>query len=116
MRDGRLRSQLLSAVAAMLANVDSDVSAVGSMVWGDSKGLPLIGPTRWHIHQTRDAEAARKGSVDCCLDYVWSEEGERKSHAGGSFTDAFTSGDRLNAFDPAGNYFVEPSPPLGDGG
>ena len=55
MRDGRLRSQLLSAVAAMLANVDSDVSAVGSMVWGDSKGQPLIGPIRRHIHQTRDA-------------------------------------------------------------
>ena len=46
------------------------------MVWRDSKGLPLIGPTRRHVHQTRNAEAAWKGSVDCRLDDVRSEEGE----------------------------------------
>ena len=64
------------------------------MVWRDSKGLPLIGPTRRHVHQTRNAEAAWKGSVDCRLDDVRSEEGEGKSHAGRSFTDAFAGGDR----------------------
>src|SRR5271157_5191521 len=94
----------------------ADASSLRSMVWRDSKGLPLIGPTRRHVHQTRNAEAAWKGSVDCRLDDVRSEEGEGKSHAGRSFTNAFAGGDRLNAFDLAGNLFVEPSPPLGDGG
>ena len=47
---------------------DADVSAWRSMGWRDSKGLPLIGPTRRHVHQTRNAEAAWKGSVDCRLD------------------------------------------------
>ena len=77
---------------------------------------PLIGPTRRHVHQTRNAKAAWKGSVDCRLDDVRSKESEGKSHAGRSFADAFAGGDRLNAFDLAGNHFVEPSPPLGDGG
>src|SRR5271155_4613502 len=61
------------------------------MISREPKGLSLIGPIRRHIHQTRDPEAARKDSVDRRLDDVWSEEGERKSHAGRSFTDAFTA-------------------------
>ena len=54
----------------------ADASSLRSMVWRDSKGLPLIGPTRRHVHQTRNAEAAWKGSVDCRLDDVRSEEGD----------------------------------------
>ena len=29
----------------------ADASSLRSMVWRDSKGLPLIGPTRRHVHQ-----------------------------------------------------------------
>ena len=107
------------AIALLGSNVaegETKASAVGSTARSDSKGQPLIGPTRRHVHQTRNAEAAWQGSIDRHLDDVWSEEGERKSHAGRSFTDAFANGDRLDAVDLAGNHFVEPSPPLGDGG
>ena len=47
--------------------------------------IPIMAPdrpTRRHVHQTRNAEAARKGSVDCRLDDVRSKESEGKSHAG----------------------------------
>src|ERR1700677_3906613 len=107
------------AIALLGSNVgegETRASAVRSTARSDSEGQPLIGPIRRHVHQTRNAEAAWKGSIDRRLNDVWSEEGERKSHAGRSFTDAFTSCDRLNTFDPAGNHFFEPPPPLGDGG
>ena len=78
----------------MLPN--ADVSATRLMVWRDSKGLPLFGPTRRHVHQPRNAEATRKGSIDGRLDDIQSKESEGKSHAGGSFTDAFAGGDRLD--------------------
>jgi len=97
-------------------SLDAGVPALRSVVWRDSEGLPLLGPTRRHIHQTRNTEAARQNSIDRRLDNVRSKESEGKSHSGRSFADAFAGGDRLNAFDLAGNHFVEPSPPLGDGG
>ena len=67
------------AIADCLVTVlsNTDASALRLMIWREPKGLSLIGPIRRHIHQTRDAEAARKGSVDRRLDDVWSEEGER---------------------------------------
>ena len=47
---------------------------------------------------------------------AWTMSGARqKLHAGQSFADAFAGGDRLDALDLAGNHFVKPSPPLGDG-
>src|SRR5208337_1479418 len=49
------------------------------------------------------------------LDDVRSKESEGKTHARRSFADAFSGGDRLDPDDLAGEYFVEPSPPLGDG-
>ena len=93
----------------------SGLSAMRLMVWRDSKSLPLIGPTRRHVHQTRNAEAAWETPVDRRLDDVRSEESQRKSHARRSFADAFSGGDRLDA-NLVGNYLIEPSSTLGDSG
>ena len=93
MRDARLPSQSLAAGRhAASRRVELALNGLARF-----QGLPLIGPTRRHVHQTRNAEAAWKGSVDCRLDDVRSEEGEGKSHAGRSFTNAFAGGDRLRA-------------------
>jgi len=75
----------------------TDVSALRSMARPDSNCGPLFGPTRRHVHQTRNTETARKRSLDCRLDDVRSKESKGKSHAGRSFADAFAGGDRLNA-------------------
>ena len=93
-----------------------DVSALRSMARRDSNCGPLFGPTRRHVYQTRNTETAGKSSLDCRPDDVRSKVSKGKSHAGRSFADAFAGGDRLNAFDLAGDHFVEPSPPFGDGG
>ncbi len=65
----------IKAVVTVLSNAEA--SALRLMISREPKSLSLIGPIRRHIHQTRDAEAARKGSIDRRLDDVWSEEGER---------------------------------------
>ena len=83
------------------------------MVWRDSESLPLIGPTRRHVHQTRNAEASWENSIDSRLDNIRSKESEGKTHARRSFADAFSGGDRLDA-NLVGNHLIEPSPTLGD--
>jgi hypothetical protein len=90
-------------VVTVLSNADAP--ALRLMISREPKGLSLIGPIRRHIHQTRYAEAARERSVDRRLHDVWSEEGERKSHAGRPFADGFAGRDRLNAFDLARKSF-----------
>src|SRR5271166_569420 len=85
---------------------NADVSALRSIARRDSNCGSLFGPTRRHVHQTRNTETARKSSLDCRLDDVRCKESKGKSHAGRSFTDAFAGGDRLNAFDLAGDHFV----------
>ena len=97
----------------MFRNVDV---GPGSMARRDSNYGTLINPARRHVHQTRNAEAARQNSIDRRLDDVRSKESEGKSHTGRPFADAFAVGDRLNAFDLTRDHFVEPSPPPGDGG
>ena len=56
------RVAIVTAVVTVLSNADAP--ALRLMISREPKGLSLIGPIRRHIHQTRDAEAARKGSVD----------------------------------------------------
>jgi hypothetical protein len=66
------------AIALQGCNVcegDAKASAVRSTARSDSKGKPLIGPTRRHFDQTRNAEAAWQSSIDGGLNYVWSKEG-----------------------------------------
>ena len=72
-----------------------DVSALRSTARRDSNYRPLINPVRRHVHQTRNAEAARQSTIDRRLDDVRSEESEGDSHAGGSSADAFAGGDGL---------------------
>ena len=85
-----------SRQSEMFRNVDV---GPGSMARRDSNYGTLINPARRHVHQTRNAEAARQNSIDCRLDDVRCKESEGKSHTCRPFADAFAVGDRLNAFD-----------------
>jgi hypothetical protein len=51
----------------MFRNVDV---GLGSMARRDSNYGTLISPARRHVHQTRNAEAARQNSIDRRLDDV----------------------------------------------
>ena len=112
--DWKAQAERLAVAAPIAVPAPTPSPAVTAAAPEPRRWFGRIGPTRRHVHQARNAEAARKGSIDRRLDDVGSKESEGKSHAGRSFTDALAGGDRLDAVDLAGSYFVEPSPRVGD--
>ena len=78
-RNARYKAPVVLPGCQSEMSPDAGVPALRSVVWRDSEGLPLLGPARRHIHQTRSAEAARQSSINCRLDDVRSKVSEGKS-------------------------------------
>src|SRR5271166_6441501 len=110
---GRMTHVAIAGFCSSAGECRSDVPAVRSTVWRESKRPSLIGPTRRHVHQTRKAKPSWESPVHRRLDDVRSKESEGKTHARRSFADAFSGGDRLDA-NLVGNHLIEPSSTLCD--
>lgn len=78
--------------------------------------LPLLGPIRRHVHQSRNSEPAGKSPIDRRLNDVGGKEGEGQSHPSRPLAHPFTCGDGFDAGGTGADDVVKPPARFRDGG
>jgi hypothetical protein len=80
-----------------------------SLLCNQTQHLTLAQPFDGEVAKSGHAHSVREPSIDCCLDEVGREEGERDCHVDLPRSAALTLGDAFCIRSGIGDEFVEPA-------